>query len=134
MPWSSVWFWLRRLWPLWVVLLAAGLAYRAGYLKRDTAAEAEMAAVKAEWRQKQLAAELAYRAQLAAAAAEKQRWHDFAQVQSQKLAHTYARLDGQAGRMKQEIADVVQSDAAAGACVGGLGPDSLRLYRRALGY
>lgn len=132
--WSSVWFWLRRLWPLWLALAVASGGYRAGYLKRDAAADAEMAAVKAEWRQKQLAAEQAYSAQLAAANAERQRWHDYAQRQTVQLARALQDLDARENQIKREIADAVRKDAQSGACAGGLGADGLRLYNRALGY
>ena len=128
------WVWAKRLLPLLLVLAVAATAYRAGYLKRDAAAAAEMAATQAEWHRQQLQAEMAHRAALAAAAAEKQRWFDFAQAQSQKLAQTSARLDAQAAQYKREIAHAIQSDAASGACFSGLGADSLRLYSRALGY
>ena len=38
------WVWAKRLLPLLLVLAVAATAYRAGYLKRDAAAAAEMAA------------------------------------------------------------------------------------------
>lgn len=131
---ALVWMWLRRLWPVWLAVLLAAVAYVAGYRQRDTAAAAEMAALTADWQQQQLAAERAYSAKLGEAMAETKRWHDYAQRQSVQLAQAYQRLDGRKNQIKQEISDAVQNDAQNSACAGGLGPDGLRLYQRALGY
>lgn len=128
-----VWVW--RLWPLWLALVVGLGAYRAGYRQADTAARLAAATQQAAWQAQRLAAEEAYAAKLAEAAAEKQRWYDFAQVQSSKLAETTRRLDAQAAQIKKEIADAVHGDAQNGGdCRPGLGPDSLHLYQRALGY
>ena len=81
-----------------------------------------------------LAAEQAYSAKLAEVSAEKQKWHDFAQQQSAKLAETSRQLDTQTTRIKQEIANAVKNDQSGGRCYSGLGAGSLQLYKQALGY
>ena len=69
------------------------------------------------------------------AAADKQKWFDFAQAQSAKLAKTMQAIDAEQGRLKQEIPDAIAKDEkSSGACHSGLGAHSLRLYNRALGY
>lgn len=131
----SVWLWLRRLWPLWVVLLAAALAYRTGYQGATAKYRAEKAQLVADYQTAALQAEQAYAAKLAEAAAEKQRWVDYSQRQSQQLAAVARQLDAQQGQIKQEIPHAIKRDAASGdACRPGLGPDGLQLYRQALGY
>ena len=118
------------------LLLAAalGLAYRTGYLKRDCKAKTELAAVAAAHQLAQLEAERAYSAKLAEVAAERQKWVDFAQSQSMKLAEANRRLDTKTTQIKQEIPHAIARDNSAGGCHSGLGADSLRLYRQAFGY
>ena len=81
-----------------------------------------------------LVAEQAYSAKLAEVSAEKQKWHDFAQQQSVKLAETSRQLDTQTTRIKQEIANAVKNDQSSGRCYSGIGAGSLQLYKQALGY
>ena len=111
------------------------MSYRAGYLNRDTKAVAEAAKVEAEYKEAQLKAEQAYSAQVAAVAAEKQRWFDYAQEQTVKLAEANRRLDTKTIHIKQEIPHAIARDQkSTGGCHSGLGADGLRLYRQALGY
>ena len=124
----------KRLLPILALLALAAMSYRAGYQNRDTKAVAEAAKVAAEYKEAQLKAEQAYSARLAAVAAEKQRWFDFAQEQSGKLTEANRRLDSQTTRIKQEIPHAIARDNSAGGCYSGLGADSLRLYRQAFGY
>lgn len=130
----SAWLWLRRLWPLWVVLMAAALAYHIGYQGAADKYRAEKAQLVADYQTAALQAEQAYAAKLAEAAAEKQRWVDYSQRQSQQLAAAARRLDAQQGQIKQEIPHAIQRDQSSDACRPGLGPDGLQLYRQALGY
>lgn len=131
LPAGSLW---KKLLPLLLALAVAATCYRAGYLNRDGKAKTEMAAVAAAHQQAQLEAERAYSAKLAEVSAEKQKWHDFAQQQSVKLAETTRQLDTQTTRIKQEIANAVKNDQSSGRCYSGLGAGSLQLYKQALGY
>ncbi|OAM30345.1 hypothetical protein A7P96_06985 [Eikenella sp. NML03-A-027] len=131
LPAGSLW---KKLLPLLLALAVAATCYRAGYLNRDGKAKTEMAAVAAAHQQAQLEAERAYSAKLAEVSAEKQKWHDFSQQQSAKLAETTRQLDTQTTRIKQEIANAVKNDQSSGRCYSGLGAGSLQLYKQALGY
>ena len=123
----------KRLLPILALLALAAMSYRAGYQNRDTKAVAEAAKVEAEHKEAQLKAEQAYSAQVAAVAAEKQRWFDYAQEQAVNLADANRRLARQTVLIKQEIPHAIR-DNNAGGCHSGLGADGLRLYRQALGY
>jgi len=131
LPAGSLW---KKLLPLLLALTVAAICYRAGYLNRDGKAKTEMAAVAAAHQLAQLEAERAYSAKLAEVAAERQKWVDFAQSQSMKLAEANRRLDTKTTQIKQEIPHAIARDNSAGGCHSGLGADSLRLYRQAFGY
>ena len=131
LPAGSLW---KKLLPLLLALTVAATCYRAGYLNRDGKAKTEMAAVAAAHQLAQLEAERAYSAKLAEVAAERQKWVDFAQSQSMKLAEANRRLDTKTTQIKQEIPHAIARDNSAGGCHSGLGADSLRLYRQAFGY
>ena len=131
LPAGSLW---KKLLPLLLALTVAATCYRAGYLNRDGRAKTEMAAVAAAHQLAQLEAERAYSAKLAEVAAARQKWVDFAQSQSVKLAEANRRLDTKTTHIKQEIPHAIARDNRAGGCHSGLGADSLRLYRQAFGY
>lgn len=131
LPAGSLW---KKLLPLLLALTVAATCYRAGYLNRDGKAKTEMAAVAAAHQLAQLEAERAYSAKLAEVAAERQKWVDFAQSQSVKLAEANRLLDTKTTHIKQEIPHAIARDNSAGGCHSGLGADSLRLYRQAFGY
>ena len=131
LPAGSLW---KKLLPLLLALTVAATGYRAGYLNRDGRAKTEMAAVAAAHQLAQLEAERAYSAKLAEVAAERQKWVDFAQSQSVKLAEANRRLDTKTTHIKQEIPHAIARDKSTGGCYSGLGADSLRLYRQAFGY
>lgn len=131
LPAGSLW---KKLLPLLLALTVAATCYRAGYLNRDGKAKTEMAAVVAAHQLAQLEAERAYSAKLAEVAAERQKWVDFAQSQSVKLAEANRLLDTKTTHIKQEIPHAIARDNSAGGCHSGLGADSLRLYRQAFGY
>lgn len=131
LPAGSLW---KKLLPLLLALTVAATCYRAGYLNRDGRAKTEMAAVAAAHQLAQLEAERAYSAKLAEVAAERQKWVDFAQSQSVKLAEANRRLDTKTTHIKQKIPHAIARDNRAGGCHSGLGADSLRLYRQAFGY
>lgn len=119
-----------------VLLIGAVLAvYYSGYGYAKRQAALEQAALVARYQTEALKAEQAYSAQLAEAAAEKQRWFDYSQRQSRQLAEAARQLDARQGYLKQEIPHALKRDEAGdGACRPGLGADGLRLYRQALGY
>lgn len=131
LPAGSLW---KKLLPLLLALTVAATCYRAGYLNRDGKAKTELAAVAAAHQLAQLEAERAYSAKLAEVAAERQKWVDFAQSQSVKLAEANRRLDTKTTQIKQEIPHAIARDKSTGGCYSGLGADSLRLYRQAFGY
>ena len=125
---------LKTVLPLLLAAALAAVGYRAGYLKRDAAAKLEAARIQQVHDAARLKAEQEYSAALAAAAAEKQRWFDYAQAQSARLAATERGLEQKQHAIRQEIPHAIRKDNADGRCFGGLGTDSLRLYRQALGY
>ncbi|QRQ83222.1 hypothetical protein JQU52_10255 [Paralysiella testudinis] len=116
-------------------MLVAGGSWYSGYSSAKRAGEAQLAALRQEYAAQALAAEQQYSAKLAEAAEQQQKWYDFAQHQSSKLAQATQTLDAQAALLQKEIPYAIAQDAASGGhCHSGLGADSLRLYRRALGY
>ncbi|UOO82801.1 hypothetical protein LVJ83_04875 [Uruburuella testudinis] len=125
---------LKLLYPLALMLMVAALAYRSGIQTASKQAAAEKAGIIATYQAAALSAEQQYSTALAEAAAEKQKWFDFAQAQSAKLAKAVQAIDAEQGRLKQEIPDAIKRDENAGDCRSGLGADSLRLYNRAHGY
>lgn len=91
--------------------------------------------IKAEAAESRLQAEQTYLAELEKALIEQKKWQDFAQSESAKLAQVNRELDRRAAAIEKEIHHVIEKDKSAnGGCVDGLGADSLRLYRQALGY
>lgn len=64
--------------------------------------------------------------------ADKQKWYDFAQHQSTKLALANQQLTAQAELLKQEISNAIKNDDSNGVCFSGLSHDSLRIYQQAL--
>lgn len=126
---------LKTVLPLLLAAALAAVGYRAGWQKRDAAARIEAAKVRQAHDAERLKAEQAYSAKLAEAAAEKQRWFDYAQAQSARLAATERSLEQKQHAIRQEIPHAIRKDDTnSGRCFGGLGADSLRLYRQALGY
>ena len=114
--------------------LTLASVYGVGYAHARRLCRADIAAMQQRYTEQSLAAEQAYSAKLQEAMAERQKWHDFAQAQSVKLAETSRRLDTQTAHIKQEIANAVKNDQGSGHCYSGLGAGSLQLYRQALGY
>ena len=70
--------------------------------------------------------------QLQNAQANKQKWYDFAQLQSSNLAQANQQLTAQSELLKQEISNAIKNDDSNGVCFSGLGNDSLRIYQQAL--
>lgn len=127
----------------WLVQLGGGLVaavllvgggYYKGYSTAKHRYQAQVVVLQQRHSAEALAAEQAYTAKLAEAAAEKQKWYDFAQNQSAKLADALRKLDTRQGRLQQEIPNAIEQDKHNGGCTAGLGAHSLQLYRQALGY
>lgn len=123
--------WLKYGLPVCLLIAAAGLIYRAGYAKAQREAELEQGRLKEQYRTAQLAAAQDSAAKLKQAADEKQKWFDFAQAQSVKLAEAYRRLDVQTASIEKDIANAVEQD---GSSFSGIGTRSLHIYKRAHGY
>ena len=100
--------------------LTLASVYGAGYTHARRIYRGEIAQLQQRHTEQALAAEQAYSAKLAEISAEKQKWHDFAQQQSAKLAETSRQLDTQTTRIKQEIANAVKNDQSGGRCYSGL--------------
>ncbi|AXE33106.1 hypothetical protein [Chromobacterium phragmitis] len=113
-------------------LLGVGYAgYHTGQSLADQGHQVAMAALQA-----QHAAELKQRAEdnahiLTATSAEQKRLADLAHQVGWQLLQTRGELARSQAQLKERIADATRND---GAAFTGLGPDSLRLYRAALGY
>ncbi|MFC3874868.1 hypothetical protein [Neisseria musculi] len=119
-----------------VLFIAAVLAvYFAGRIDGHRtamqAAEKEKAEIIGTYQAAALSAEIRYSEKLAEAAAEKQKWFDFAQDQSAKLAAANRQLDIQTAKLQEQIPNAVKND---GNGFTGIGADSLRIYNRAFGY
>lgn len=128
----------KTLSPVWQTLIAVllliaavSVLYFCSYRAAKNQADAEKAEIIATYQASALAAEQQYAAKLAEAAAEKQKWMDFAQAQSRDLAAAYQEIDRQAAQLEEQIDATVQQD---GSRFSGIGHDSVRLYNRALGY
>lgn len=124
--------------PIWqtliLILLIAGAVptiYFCGYKSSAKKAEAEKAEIIATYQASALVAEQLYTEKLKAANEEKQRWFDFAQVQSRDLATAYQQIGRQAAQLEKQIDETVQKD---GSRFNGLGANSVQLYNRALGH
>ena len=102
-----------------------------GHRTAMQAAEKEKAEIIGTYQAAALSAEIKYSEKLAEAAAEKQKWFDFAQDQSAKLAAANRQLDIQTAKLQEQIPNAVKND---GNGFTGIGADSLHLYNRALGY
>lgn len=113
-------------------LLATGyFAYDVGHTQASRLYEVKLSR-QAEAHALQLRAlSNAKTAELAAALTEQQRLTELAHKTGWELLQARARLADAQTRLKQRIPDATRSD---GTRFTGLGPDSLRLYRAALGY
>lgn len=132
--------WLKKLWSDWLltglfIFLLGVLLFMSGYLRGCNVATQKAYAEKMEIiNQHQsaiLQAEQQYTQQLQTAWAEKQKWFDFAQIQSSKLAKTMQELDKTQQQLQEQVNHVVQKD---GNHFNGIGADSVRLYNQAHGY
>lgn len=126
--------WIKPLARVLLVAAAVLAVYFGGRLDGQRLAAAEAEKQMAVMRAAALAAEQDYAAKLADAATEKQKWYDFAQRQSVDLAAALQQLDAATAEIKKEIPNAIKQDNAGAVPYGGLGDNSLRLYRKSLGY
>lgn len=142
----KLWTVFKTAWPYLLVFITLAATYGMGFRWASKQAEEEKAVLMARHTAEtekadavhtklMLAAEQEYSAKLKEAVDEKQKWYDFAQAQSVKLADANRKLDVQTAKLKEQIPHVVKQDEKRnGGCIRGLGTDSLQLYNRALGY
>ena len=88
---------LKLLYPIALMAAVAAMAYQNGFQTASKKAAAEKAGIIATYQAAALSAEQQYSAALAEAAADKQKWFDFAQAQSAKLAKAMQAIDATAG-------------------------------------
>ncbi|STZ75549.1 phage associated protein [Bergeriella denitrificans] len=126
--------WIKPLARVLLVAAAVLAVYFGGRHDGQRLAAAEAEKQMAVMHAAALAVEQDYAAKLADAAAEKQKWYDFAQKQSVDLAAALQQLDAAEAANKKEIPNAIKQDNAGAVPYGGLGDNSLRLYRKSLGY
>ncbi|KJV26901.1 hypothetical protein VI06_16165 [Aquitalea magnusonii] len=120
----------RWVWLLGAVTLAAGL-FSAGYRWAERSYLADIARQQASYSQQQRQQAEAQAEALVSALRDKQQLEEQAYRVGVALLQARADLARQQAQLSRRIAHVVQQD---GERFTGLGPDSLRLYRAALGY
>ncbi|WP_062789391.1 hypothetical protein [Aquitalea pelogenes] len=120
----------RWVWLLGAVTLAAGL-FTAGYRWAERSNLADIARQQANYAQQQRQQAEAQAEALVSALRDKQQLEEQAYRVGVALLQARADLARQQAQLSRRIAHVVQQD---GERFTGLGPDSLRLYRAALGY
>ncbi|NWK80347.1 hypothetical protein [Aquitalea sp. LB_tupeE] len=120
----------RWVWLLGMVTLTAGV-FTAGYRWAERSYLADSARLQANYAQQQRQQAEAQAEALANALRDKQQMEEQAYRVGVALLHARADLARSQAQLSRRISHVVQQD---GARFTGLGPDSLRLYRAALGY
>lgn len=113
------------------VALIWGGGCLSGHKVASRAAAAELQSVQLAHADERTRSVEAKARELAAALAEQQRLAAQAHQVGWELLQTRARLADTQSQLKQRIADATRND---GVHFTGLGPDSLRVYRTALGY
>ena len=113
------------------LLAVVGGAYHAGYSRAALEGEAEKTRIVGEWHKQAAASAQAYIARVKEVQAEREKETARAERLNAELADARRKIDVQTASVEKEIPDVLQKD---GGAFSGLGADSLRLYKRALGY
>ncbi|MDO4434730.1 MAG: hypothetical protein Q4B82_09165 [Alysiella sp.] len=117
------------------VYVSCGIAiFTMGYRTATNRLQTEMGYLKTQYANEAAEREKRHAQSLQAALNEAQKWQDFAQKQGVQLAQAQQKLDAQTAQINKEISHVIQKDNSNGITFNGLGDDSLRLYRQALGY
>ena len=135
--WISAWVWLKRFWPLILgvvlgVVVSIGI-YRQGVDAGKSEQLIEQQSIVADYKDKVLKSEQAYSALLVQSQQEAKEREAFNQSQSIMLAKSNQARDAYAAQLRKDVGNAVNQDVVAN-CVGGLGFNSLRLYKNALGY
>lgn len=120
----------RWVWLLGAVTLSAGV-FTAGYRCAERGYLADITRLQANYAQQQRQQAEAQAEALASALREQQQLQEQAYQVGVALLQARAELARSQAQLSRRIAHVVQQD---GERFTGLGPDSLRLYRAALGY
>ena len=113
------------------LLAVVGGAYHAGYSRAALEGEAEKMRIVGEWHKQAAASAQSYIARVKEVQAEREKETARAERLNAALADARRKIDVQTASVEKEIPDVLQKD---GGTFSGLGADSLRLYKRALGY
>ncbi len=117
-----------------IALLLIATAWTLGYGMARSVYQNTISNLKAAHTAELLQHEQQAKQQLQAALTEQQKWQQFAQRQSLQIAQMQQKLDAQAAQQQKEIPNVIQKDNSGGITFNGLGNDSLRHYRKSLGY
>ena len=139
--WISALIWLKRWWPL-ILGLVLGVVvsisiYHQGFNAGKSAQLVEQQSIVADYKDKVLKSEQAYSALLAQAQQDAKEREAFNQSQSITLAKSNQARDALAAQLRKDVGNAVNQDVVANSnfkCMGGLGLNSLRLYKNALGY
>ena len=135
--WISALIWLKRWWPLILglvlgVVVSIGI-YHQGFNAGKSAQLVEQQSIVADYKDKVLKSEQAYSALLVQAQQDAKEREAFNQSQSIMLAKSNQARDALAAQLRKDVGNAVNQDVVAN-CIGGLGLNSLRLYKNALGY
>lgn len=117
-----------------IALLLIAVAWTLGYGMARSVYQNKISSLKAAHTAELLQHEQQAKQQFQAALTEQQKWQQFAQQQSIQIAQMQQKLDAQAAQQQKEIPNVIQKDNSGGITFNGLGNDSLRHYRKSLGY
>ena len=115
-----------------VCAVSLGTSYLVGNLHGKSSQLLVQQGLQLQWNEQYQESQRIAFQQLQNAQADKQKWYDFAQHQSSKLAMANQQLTAQAELLKQEISNAIKNDDSNGVCFSGLGHDSLRIYQQAL--
>ena len=143
--WISALVWLKQFWRFWPLILGVVLGvvvsisiYRQGVDAGKSEQLIEQQSIVADYKDKVLKSEQAYSALLVQSQQEAKEREAFNQSQSIMLAKSNQARDAYAAQLRKDVGNAVKQDNQTGVadanCVGGLGLNSLRLYKNALGY
>jgi len=145
--WISVLVFLKRNWIAILGIVLGGLVgqwvyssiYNQGFEAGQSKQLVEQNAIVADYRSKALASEQVYSALLAQALNDAKEREVFSQSQSIMLAKSNQARAALSAQLRKDVGYAVIQDKQFGQdvvnnCVGGLGLNSLRLYKNALGY
>lgn len=140
--WISALIWLKQFWRFWPLILGVVFGvvvsigiYRQGVDAGKSEQLIEQQSIVADYKDKVLKSEQAYSALLVQSQQEAKEREAFNQSQSIMLAKSNQARDAYAAQLRKDVGNAVNQDVVANSnCVCGLGLNSLRLYKNALGY